>query len=242
MGVKISAEKQEDTIPNKIKIGKKIPFLIKFSEYRCYKWVYIAGALLILLNCLVIDSVHFMKICLFALYSILFYKSVEILQKYQKINKTAYKKIAKKEFSFKYSSFRLKVFLFWSAFIILCFIAKFWLKIDHNYFYSCTFFFLLLDRLFVNEGCLLRKFSDAKKTVICCCGCPCRGWDLLMINTPLMFALNNRYAFENIFIWISSILAVISFVSWEKRKYILVVVRKKCLKPCDLSLCRENLH
>lgn len=217
-------------------------YLAKFRDFSYYKWVYIAGIIITFLNCMFIHSVQLMKVCLVVLYCILFYKGIEILRRYKKVGKKAYQKIDKRIFDAKYRSFRIKVFLFLFAFIILCMIAKFVVKIDYNYFYSCTFFFLLLDRLFVNTGCLLRIFSDAKNVVSCCCGCPCRGWDLIMIHTPLMFALNCQCVLENVLIVASSVLAFISFVCWERNKYILVETRERCEKACNLSLCRENLN
>lgn len=213
----------------------------KFRQYKYYMWIYIIGTILTLVSSLVIQNANLLYGCLFVLYCILFYKGVHILYCYKKAKEKAYQSFDKKKFSETYNIFRLKVALFWLAFIVLCIIGKFVIKIDYHYFYICTYFFLALDRVFVNVGCLLQMCSDpSRKIVKCCCGCPCRGWDLLMIHTPLLFALNNQNMIENLFIILSSILAVLTIIGWEKEKYFLVEVRKKCVKTCDLNLCREH--
>lgn len=179
-------------------------------------------------------------LCLLVLFFILTYKGIHILIRYKK-TETKYPKQQKQEFNKKYTQFRIRVALFWLAFIALCILGKFVFHLMSWCYFCCTYVFLITDRLFINVGCLLQNFSDPKKkVVICCCGCPCRGWDLLMINTPLLFALNCHELIQNIFIIISTILAVVTMIFWEKGKYHLVEVRKKCKKPCNLSLCREH--
>lgn len=196
---------------------------------------------LTLVNGFMVHSVYLSAFCLAVLYGILYYKGIYILVRYKKIEHR-YLKSDKQRFHQKYRPFRIRVALFWAAFIVLCIIGKFVFQIDKLYFYSCTFFFLVLDRLFVNVGCLLRIFSDFKgEMVLCCCGCPCRGWDLMMIHTPLLFALHPQSVVENVLICLSVILAIISFVCWEKEKYSLMDVRKRCAKSCNLNLCREHL-
>lgn len=213
----------------------------RYKQYRYYIWIYVAGAVLTFANSMWIQSKFLFYPCLVVLYGILFYKGIAIFMHYKNARLRNYCSIDKKEFSDKYRWFRIKVALFWLAFIILCLVGRLVFEIDYQYFYSCTYFFLALDRWFVNEGCLLRKFSDFKnKTVKCCCGCPCRGWDLSMIHTPLLFAISAQSIAEDVLICVSSILAVISLINWERAKYRLVEVRAKCPKVCNLSLCREN--
>ncbi|MFI3169450.1 MAG: hypothetical protein R3Y06_05875 [Faecalibacterium sp.] len=214
---------------------------IKVKSYQSYTWIYALGAVLTLVNGLLLQNKYISKICLFVLYLILFYKSVQILIHYNRTEKKQYQSIDKKQFANRYSPFRLRVLLFWLAFAALCVVAKFAMALEYHYFYSCTYFFLLLDRLFINVGCPLRFFSDPQKeTVLCCCGCPCRGWDLLMIHTPLLFALHAQALVQNSVIMLSSALAAISFLCWENAKYRLVENRKKCPTSCNLSLCKEN--
>ncbi|WP_317855544.1 hypothetical protein [Chakrabartyella piscis] len=213
----------------------------KFREYRYYRWVYVMGTICTFVNGMWLHNTQLFYLSLVVLYCILFYKGIHRIISYQKAEEKNYPSVTKKEFAKKYQPFRIKVFLFWLAFIVLCTVGKFVAQIEHWYFYSCTFFFLFLDRFFVNVYCLLRKFSDPKgEDVICCCGCPCRGWDLLMIHTPLLFALEPQMILENRVIYISSGIAFLSILYWEKSKYALVEVKKMCAKACNLSLCREN--
>lgn len=213
---------------------------IKLKEYRYYIWVYILGAVLTFCNTMFWQNGSISTISLLVLYCILFYKGIHILVCYKRTEDKE-KRYAKASFGEKYSLFRMRVAMFWLAFIALCVLGKFELKLDTGYFYSCTFFFLLLDRLFVNVGCLLRKCSDPKGEMVrCCCSCPCRGWDLMMIHTPLLFALQKGSVEENIFISLASVLALISFVCWETEKYYLVEEKEKCPKACDLRLCKEH--
>lgn len=215
--------------------------VMKFKQYRYYRWVYLMGSILVLVNGVLLQNMYITNFYLTLLFCILFYKSVHILIRYQKVEAKAYPRIEQTEFIKKYKTFRIRVLLFWLAFVVLCVVGKFVAQIEHWYFYCCTYFFLLLDRLFVNVVCLLRKFSDHKgEVVLCCCGCPCRGWDLMMIHTPLLFALQKQGGVENILICLASILAVISIICWEKKKYSLVEIKRKCKKSCDLQLCREN--
>ncbi|MFI3212345.1 MAG: hypothetical protein R3Y24_03300 [Eubacteriales bacterium] len=213
----------------------------EITGLKYYIWVYILGTIFTFINYMFVQSIYISNILLCVLFSILCYKGISICIHYKQARQKNYFSFGRKEFSEKYKGFRIKVLLFWIAFILLCMIGKFVIQLRYQYFYSCTYFFLLLDRVFVNMGCLLQKFSDPRgKVVLCCCGCPCRGWDLLMIHTPLLFALNSENIIENILIGISSVLAVISMVQWEKEKYSLVEVRKKCANTCNLSLCREH--
>lgn len=215
----------------------------KFNQYQNYTWVYLIGAVLTLVNGIWFQNAYLMYACLFLLYCILFYKSLHILVAYRQAANKGYQKVDAKAFAATYNPFRLRVSLFWLAFILLCFFSKFVLQLDDYYFYSGTFFFLLLDRWFINIKCLLRLFSDPKKKIVqCCCGCPCRGWDLMMIHTPLLFALEYQAVLENAFVAVSSIIAAVSLLCWEKAKYSLVVVKTQCATPCNLTLCRENLH
>ncbi len=215
----------------------------RFKKCPYYTWVYLTGAVLTFVNGVWLKNVYLAQACLFVLYCILFYKGVHILIAYRRTKQRAYQSIEKSLFAKTYRTFRLRVLGFWLAFAALCVVAKFVLKLNHDYFYCCTYFFLLLDRLFINVRCLLRTFCDPKsKVVLCCCGCPCRGWDLLMIHTPLLFALQYQAVLENALIATSSIVAAVSMFCWEKAKYSVVVAKKKCAGPCNLSLCRENLH
>lgn len=179
------------------------------------------------------------------LYGILLFKGIGIIYRYSKaINKQPGAKQVfvddKKKFTQKYRWFRLQVSLWWIAFTIICGIVKYIWNTDYNYYFGLSFLLLAVDLIFVNYTCLLQIFSDPKaKVVKCCCGCPVRGWDLLMINTPLLFAGNTDVPSENIFTIIAIILAVISFMYWEKNKYTLVEIREKCARSCDLKMCVE---
>lgn len=204
--------------------------------------IYILGTLLILLNGFWLHSRILFQITLAGLYCILFYKGIRIQFRYGKSHKR-HNPMDRAAFAKTYRQFRVRVALFWLAFVALCALGKWVVKIESFYFYGCTFFFLFLDRWFVNVFCLLQKFSDPKaKVVVCCCGCPCRGWDLMMIHTPLLFALQRQSGVENGLILLSSTLGVLSFLGWERQKYQLVEVRHKCKKSCDLKLCREHQH
>ncbi len=213
----------------------------KFKRYQNYTWVYLIGAVLTLANGIWFQNAEVSYACLFLLYGILFYKSAHVLVAYRRAGKKEYERVEAKAFATKYNPFRLRVSLFWLAFIVLCLVGKFVWHLNDYYFYSCTFFFLLLDRWFINIKCLLRLFSDpGKKIVKCCCGCPCRGWDLMMIHTPLLFALQYQAVLENAFVAVSSIIAAVSLLCWEKAKYSLVMVKAQCATSCNLTLCREN--
>ncbi len=214
---------------------------VKFKKYQNYTWVYLIGAVLSLANGLFFQNKTTASACLLLLYCILFYKSAQVLIASRRAAAKAYPRAAAHDFAQKYNPFRLRVLLFWLAFALLCVIGKFVWQLESYYFYSCTFFFLLLDRWFINIKCLLRLFCDPRKKIVeCCCGCPCRGWDLMMIHTPLLFALQYQAVLENAFVAVSSIIAAVSLVCWEKAKYSLVVVKAQCATPCNLSLCREN--
>lgn len=213
---------------------------MNFCKYQHYIWVYVLGTALTLGNGLFLQNALLTHLSLALLYGILFYKGVYILLRYQK-TANCHQPMDRGAFSKTYHRFRLRVVLFWLAFIALCFLGKFIFLVERIYFYSCTFFFLFLDRWFVNAVCLLQKFSDPKGLVVlCCCGCPCRGWDLMMIHTPLLFALQMQGGVENILILLSSLLAVLSLVCWEMQKYHLVELKPKCPTACDLKLCREH--
>ncbi len=213
---------------------------MKFRGYPYYIVAYILGTVVTLVNALFLRSTLVFRVALVVLYSILLYKNIHILLRYEKTG-GRYKAEDRRSFGKTYRLFRIRVALFWLAFIGLCGLAKFVAHLDKVYFYGCTFFFLFLDRWFVNGICLLQKFSDPKgRTVLCCCSCPCRGWDLMMIHTPLLFALSPQGGLENGLILLSSTLAVFSLVQWETHKYQLVETRPKCAKSCDLKLCREH--
>lgn len=180
-------------------------------------------------------------LCRYVIYVILVYKGVKILGRYYKASKKDYLETPKQEFRNKFRWFRIQVSLWWIAFTIICGVVKFVWNIHYNYYFGLSFLLLATDLLFVNETCLLQIFSDPKaKVVKCCCGCPVRGWDLLMINTPLLFAFNPDRIFENICTICVLILAVISFICWEQSKYILVENKEKCQKSCELRMCIEN--
>ncbi len=213
---------------------------MKTRGYQSYIWVYILGTALTLANGLFWHSELLFHLSLTLLYCILFYKGVHILLCYSKTAKIQ-PTLSRVIFHKTYRTFRLRVALFWLAFIGLCILGKYVLHVATQYFYSCTFFFLFLDRIFVNKLCLLQKFCDPKGAIVpCCCGCPCRGWDLMMIHTPLLFALKLSWSLESLLVILSSILALFSLVQWEIQKYHLVELRKKCAKPCDLKLCMEH--
>lgn len=215
---------------------------MKARGYQSYIWVYILGAILMFANSMFWHNDPLFHLCLLVLHSILFYKGMHIFLCYRRtFNRYPCPEAERRVFTKTYHPFRVRVALFWLAFIVLCIIGKFVLHLERQYFYSCTFLFLFLDRYFVNVVCLLQKFCDPKgSTVLCCCGCPCRGWDLLMIHTPLLFALEFQWATEAIFNLLVSILALFSFLQWETQKYHLVEVRKKCTNACDLKFCKEH--
>lgn len=214
---------------------------MKIRKYPYYQWVYMLGAVLTLINGIKLHNVSVSICSLVMLYGILLYKSIHILRCYKRTG-SVHPSMRRREFTKTYGLFRLRVALFWLAFIVLCLLGKLMFKINHHYFYGCTFFFLCLDRWFVNGICLLQKFSDPRgKTVICCCSCPCRGWDLMMIHTPLLFALEPQWSLENGMIILSSTLGLISLICWESNKFHLMDVRPKCPTSCDLKLCRERL-
>lgn len=209
-------------------------------RYQQYRWVYILGAGVTFVNALFLHNALLSTVSLVVLYGILFYKGIHILRCYRQTNRQ-HASMDKAVFTKTYRVFRVRVALFWLAFIALCVTGKFIFHMARGYFYCCTFFFLFLDRWFVNVICLLQKLSDPRGTVVlCCCGCPCRGWDLMMIHTPLLFALEHQNMLENALILLSSALAVASFFCWETHKYHLVEVRKKCPVACDLQLCKEH--
>ncbi len=213
---------------------------MKIRKYQQYIWVYVLGTGLTFVNTQFLHDSALSKFCLVVLYGILFYKGMHILRCYQQ-TETLHTSMDKEVFTKTYHVFRMRIALFWLAFVGLCFVGKFIFHIARGYFYCCTFFFLFLDRWFVNVICLLQKLSDPKGTmVLCCCGCPCRGWDLMMIHTPLLFALQNQGGIKNALILLSSMLAALSLLCWEIHKYHLVEVRQKCLTSCDLTLCREH--
>lgn len=194
----------------------------------------------------IMNIIYFKVECLFVimrviLYCILCYKGVKILHRYGMASKKNNPVAVKKEFRVQYRWFRTQVALWWIAFIVICGMVKHIWKLDYNYFFFLSFFLLALDLIFVNVVCLLKVFSDPKaKVVKCCCGCPVRGWDLLMINTPLLFAYNTDIRAENLLTVLVMILAIASFIRWEQSKYYLVEIRNKCKKSCELQLCVEN--
>lgn len=181
--------------------------------------------------------------CRVVLYMILFYKGIVIWYRYYKTASKGYVEIEKKAFRKKYRGFRTKVSLWWIAFAVICGVAKHIWMLSCNFYFALAFCLLAVDLIFVKTICLLQLFSDPKaKVVKCCCGCPLRGWDLLMINTPLIFAFRLDNLFEDILTVIAIFLGVVSFIYWEKYKYILVEDRSKCQSCCELKLCREYLE
>lgn len=215
---------------------------MRFFAFHYYKWIYILGSIFTFIAAILLNNKYLFIFCLVILYCILFYKAVHIILLYIKTS-NIYKSIPKKIFDKSYRFFRIRVALFWLAFIGLCSLGKFIFHIGYQYFYCLTFFFLFVDKFFVNKICLLQKFCDpTEKIVLCCCGCPCRGWDLMLIHTPLLFALNQYSLIQNVFIIVNSILAVISLIYWEIHKYHLIEVRPKCAITCDLKMCREHLQ
>lgn len=216
-------------------------YLKKLRNYKVYISFYMVLCILMYLNEKFWEHESIAIICRIILYAILFFKGIKILQRYSRSAKKSLVPAGKTEFASKYRGFRISISFWWIAFIVLCGVVKYIWTVNYNYFFSLSFLLLATDLIFVNYACLLKIFSDPKgKVVTCCCGCPVRGWDLLMINTPLLFAYNTDVPLENIFTGIAMILAISSFFAWEKYKYILVEVRTRCKKSCNLKLCIEN--
>lgn len=175
------------------------------------------------------------------MYGILYYKSIKMLYIYHKAHKKTYPSAVKTEFKERYKWYRTQIILWWAAFAVLCGVSKCVWNLNYNFYFSLAFFLMAVDLIFVHTVCLLQIFSDPKgKVVKCCCGCPVRGWDLVMVVTPFLFAYNTDFILENILTLLTIILSTIVFVYWERYKYFLVEVRKKCNTFCDLKICIEN--
>lgn len=112
----------------------------KLKQFHYYIWVYIIGAILTFINGKWIQNTFLTYLCLAILYCILFFKGIHILFLYKKASKKKYPIITKKKFTKQYRPFRMKVFLFILAFLVLCVLGKFVLHLNNYYFYSCTFF------------------------------------------------------------------------------------------------------
>lgn len=175
------------------------------------------------------------------IYVMLYYKSIKMLYIYNKAAKKEYPVANKKEFNERYKGYLTQIILWWSGMAVVCGAAKYIWNVNYNFYFSLAFLLLAVDLIFVHSVCLLQVFSDPKgKVVKCCCGCPIRGWDLVMVNTPFLFAYNTDNVGENLLTLIAIILSICTFVYWEKYKYFLVEVRRKCDKFCDLKICIEN--
>ncbi len=175
------------------------------------------------------------------IYVMLYYKSIKMLYIYNKAAKKEYPSAIKSEFNERYKGYRTQIILWWTGMAVVCGAVKFVWDLDYNYYFSLAFLLLAVDLIFVHSICLLQVFSDPKaKVVKCCCGCPIRGWDLVMVNTPFLFAYNTDNVGENLLTLIAIILSIFTFVYWERYKYFLVEVRRKCDNFCDLKICIEN--
>lgn len=211
------------------------------KKYRYYMWTYFVLAMIVGVNAVFFSLELVTRLGRGILLGILLYREVKMLHSYRGISTHSEKEIEKSNFTEKYRPYRVKVLLIWILFAVLCIGMELAMKVATDIYFAIALLFFFLDLLFINTICPLQVLSDPKKkAVTCCCGCPCRGWDILMINTPLFFAVNSDYIYENVITMIAIILGIVTFVQWERRKYVLVVDRKvKCAHSCNLSRCIE---
>lgn len=203
--------------------------------------VYILLSILTFCNQLILKHEILATILRITIYVMLYYKSIKMLYIYNKAAKKEYPSAIKTEFKERYRWYRTQIILWWAGLAVLCGAAKYIWHIDYNYYFSLSFLLLAVDLIFVHSVCLLQVFSDPKaKVVKCCCGCPVRGWDLVMVNTPFLFAFNTDVVWENFFTLAAIVFSIYTFVYWERYKYFMVEVRNKCKTFCDLKICIEN--
>ncbi len=214
---------------------------IKLKKYSYNMWVYFILGIVVILNAVIFSDNLISRLGRGILLFILMYREFKILRSYNKIEFVSQSKLEKKEFDKRYRPYRVKVMAIWILFAVLCVAMEALMQVASDIYFSIAFIFFGLDLLFINKLCPLQVLSDPKKeVVVCCCGCPCRGWDILMINTPLFFAIKSDYLYEEILTVIAIIVGIITFIQWERGRYTLVVDKRvKCAKSCNLRQCIE---
>lgn len=203
--------------------------------------IYFVLALIVGVNAIFFSNNHISRIGKGVLWLILIYREIKILHNYRTVSKANLESIDKPEFHKTYRPYRIKVMAIWLIFVGVCIAGKFIENLSADIYFCVALFFFFLDLAFINILCPLKLLSDPKKkAVTCCCGCPCRGWDILMINTPLFFAISSKYLYEEILTIIVILIGIVTFIQWERMKYVLVVNKKiKCAHSCNLSRCIE---
>lgn len=214
---------------------------MKLKKYTYHMWGYLVLGIIVGVNAICESSEIVDRLGKLLLLGILFYREIKMLCSYKKIPTRNERAIDKGEFVERYRPYRIKVMLIWILFGCLCVAVKLAIQISNGAYFAMAFIFFSLDLVFINHLCLLQVLSDTKKkAVTCCCGCPCRGWDILMINTPLFFAIKSEYMYEEILTIVAIILGFLTFIQWERKKYVLVIDKKvKCAEHCNLSRCIE---
>ncbi|MBR1737968.1 MAG: hypothetical protein IJ736_13320 [Firmicutes bacterium] len=162
-----------------------------------------------------------------------------------KRSKENYKEIKEKYFSSKerkkdFMGYRTIIALYWLFFVICCVAANFVFYVDSISYLIGVYFLFALDIVFCTNYCFLNQLAYylTKTKIKCCYGCPVRGWDMLMLTSPVLFLYNDVHIFSKIWIIISVALSIIAMAYWEKIKFYfisIIITHEGCDRICNIA-------
>ncbi len=113
------------------------------------------------------------------------------------------------------------ILCFWLVFLLGCFTANRVLEVPPFVFLAGIFFLYALDIVFYSAFCLLNYMANRlfRTEISCCYLCPVRGWDLLMLNLPLLFIWPHALPAVKPLLVFVLVLSVLGFFLWEYGKF-----------------------
>ncbi len=114
----------------------------------------------------------------------------------------------------------------WLIFIIVCLLLNRLFAPPAFLFLGGVFLLYGLDIVFYSAFCFLNFFANRlfNTQIRCCYLCPVRGWDLLMINLPLLFIWPSCLPILKPLLLFVFILSIIGFLMWEYGKFFILPV------------------
>lgn len=124
----------------------------------------------------------------------------------------------------QYSIYLLSVLSIWGIFLFFCYVGKQFLILFPGFCLAGLFFLKALDIFFFSRYCLLNHIVNFffQTDFDRCAFCPVKGWDLLILVSPVLFLLDYTTEFSRVFLFVSVGCALVCLLVWEWIKFFLL--------------------
>ncbi len=124
----------------------------------------------------------------------------------------------------KYLLYVRTVLCCWLGFLMVCFAVNHIFAPPPLLFLGGVFLLYALDIIFYSAFCFLNFLANQlfATNIRCCYLCPVRGWDLLMLNLPLLFLWQKTTVFIQVLLFCVFFLSLLGFLLWEYGKFFIL--------------------